>query len=56
MSAQKETVRVRLDLPRALYHEARAEVERRRARGDAEVKTLSDLVATALRKCIGGEK
>jgi hypothetical protein len=51
----KDTVRIRLDLPKRLYHEARAEVERRKARGEG-IRNLSDLIAVALGKVIGGEK
>ncbi|MBC7219129.1 MAG: hypothetical protein H5T49_03225 [Hadesarchaea archaeon] len=52
----EETVRIRLDLPKKLYHEARAEVERYRARNDPRIRNLSDLVMIALEKITRGEK
>lgn len=52
----EKNIRVRLDLPKKLYHEARAEVERRKALNDREVKNLSDLVALSLRKMIRGDQ
>jgi len=49
----KETVRIRLDLPKKLYHESRAVVEKRRAQGDPEIKSLSDLIVVALERYMG---
>jgi hypothetical protein len=52
----EETVRIRLDLPKKLYHEAKAEVERRKAHDDPKVRNLSDLIAIALEKITRGEE
>ncbi len=49
----KETVRIRLDLPKKMYHESRAVVEKRRAQGDPKIKTLSDLIVAALERYTG---
>ncbi len=51
----KDTVRIRLDLPKKLYHESRAVVEKRRAQVDPKIKTLSDLIVAALERYMGGQ-